>query len=554
MKLLQFARSRPFVLTARIVVGLAFLILVLQSVFRVPIIADDLYIFADWARQRLDFSWWTRLDLGQTTGTDRVLPVGRGLTPIWLDGMFGVGDLLHVSADAMWRAWRIVGITSGVVAAAAFATVWKLGHVGRRASGATRPSVRAPWLDDFTSWFLVLALVVGSFAQIHSLWGGDPITAYIYPSWGTCVLIFAYLALLRPALSQRDGLRSGYLAAGAVVGCLGVWFYELFIPAVVLGACAVSLLIIRNGLLRRTADAMRGGVAFLALVVVPAIAFLIPRTFGGSKVYGDAWYPGTQPDPTLGTLKAFWGAFVTSLPGSSWPRTDEAVGSFVGSQFVSVQLIVGIALLLAASAYLLRWTGGASDSRVVNASGRSWWRANGLIPRWWLGVLLALGASVGTILLQSVTARYQAELGGIVGNVYTFYATSSIGLAVIVALVILVLVRTLTPWVPAVALVLLGLAATQQVAANVRLQAVVANEWVPANRVMVTAFSTPPDESTDGERCAALRKWAQFPHPAYYRDNIGSNLARAYLLQYGVPFCAADPTPFAASKQVTGSG
>ena len=64
----------------RCVLGLGALVVLLRPVFRVPINADDLALFAAWAYKRHLEGWWSSLDPSVAFSMARVLPAGRALT------------------------------------------------------------------------------------------------------------------------------------------------------------------------------------------------------------------------------------------------------------------------------------------------------------------------------------------------------------------------------------------------------------------------------------------------------------------------------------------
>lgn len=528
--MIEFIRRRWVTNTLKVGVGLAFLFVTMRYVFKAPIIVDDFYLYVDWARRRATESFGSRLDLGGLFEAGRILPMGTGFTPVWLDSIYASADLIGVSPDVVWRSWRIIGVVLAVVAASAFAVAWRLRSPFTGCARAV--TGRAPWMDDLTTWFVVIAVATGSFIQLHSLWGNDPVSAYIYPAWGTCVLYFAYLAVLRPALREHGDLPAAALVLGAVVGVVGVWFYELFLPAIALAALAIVVVGVRRALRAGWGAGLRPATALLAFSVIPGIAFLIPRLSGPGTVSGDPMYSGTSYKLSGQSLETFWGALVTSFPGSSWQKSREFVGSLAATQGVSVQLMVTLILLIAFAWWLVRQQGAS----VVSASPRRLSRV------WVLGVLLGLGALAGPIAIQSVSSRWQDELGGGIGNVYTFWATASTAVALLVAMVVILLSDRRSPWPAAIAGTIIAAVAVMQVSVNVQVEQLT-QTYLPVNMPLIRALESDP-VTGDAQRCAAITALAAFPFPDYYKVGIGHSAVTAYKAEYGVPFCRAKPGIF----------
>ncbi len=540
--LVGFLCRRRVLNILRIVVALAFLGVMLRPVLRVPLINDDFYLYADWARQRLESSWWDRVDLGALFSATRALPVGSGLTPIWLDSIFQVADITGVPSDVVWRAWRLIGVVGVVASAAAFATTWGLARPRGVAWREWAPRGRAGWFDDFTLWFLAVSVMVGSFLQLHSVWDNDPVSAYIYPAWGTGALYFVFLALLRPALTSRKALASWSIAVGAIVGVIGVWFYELFLPALVIAALPIVIAALRAGILRRGMEVARLGVAFLGFVVIPGVAFLIPRLNGGGTVSGDPGYTGTSFAISGRSVTAFKNGVIDVLPGGNWRRAADQVGGVDAGNTLSVSLVVGLILLIAAAAWLIRQRVDG-DERLAPAPGDGWWARTTGVSVWWLvGILVTLGIAAGTIGIQSVSARWQESIASTLGNVYTFYPSAFVAAMTVIAVAVIALVRMRSPWPAFVVMTLIAAGAGQQFAANTKLTDLT-KVWLAPNVAMQAAFMSDP-ATGDAERCAAITQWDKFPWPTYYKWGIGYGLTSAWKAEHGTVFCSTQPEAF----------
>lgn len=541
--LLAFLRRRWVLNTLRLVIGLLFLTVMSRPVFRVPLINDDFYLYADWARQRLESSWWQRVNLGDLFSAGRVLPVGTGLTPIWLDSIFQVSNILNVAPDVVWRSWRVIGVIGTVGAGAAFATSWGLSRLRGAAWQDWAGRGRARWFDDYTMWFLTIAVMVGSFLQLHPVWDNDPVSAYIYPAWGTAALYFVFLALLRPALSRsRTTLASWSIAAGAVVGVVGVWFYELFLPSLAVAAVTIVVMAIRAGVLRRSMQAARLGVAFLAFVVIPGVAFLVPRLNGGGTVSGDPGYTGTSFAVSSRSTTAFKNGVIDVLPGGNWRRMADQVGGVDVGNVLSVGLVVGIILLLAAAGWLIRQRA-TGDAPARPAPGRTWiGRTLGISPWWLAGLLVALATGAGVIGIQSISARWQESIASTLGNVYTFYPTALVVAMMIIGSLLVGLLRLRTPWVGFAIMAIIAAGACQQIAGNIKLQELTA-VWVAPNVLMQQAYGSDP-ATGDAQRCAAITAWDGFPWPPYYKWGVGYGLTSAWTAAHGTPFCTTQPKAF----------
>ncbi len=542
LTLVTFLRRRWVLNALRVVIAVAFLLVTLRPVFNVPLINDDFYLYADWARQRLESSWWQRLNLGSLFSAGRVLPVGTGLTPVWVDSIFQVSNIVGVAPDLVWRSWRLIGIVSGVAFAAAFATTWGLARVRGMAWREWRPGTRLRWLDDYTMWFLGIALLVGSFIQLHSVWDNDPVSAYIYPAWGTCALYFVFLALLRPALTSSKALASWSIAVGAIVGVIGVWFYELFLPALVIAAVPIVIAALRAGVLRRGMEVARLGVAFLGFVVIPGVAFLIPRLSGGGAVSGDPGYTGTSVAISGRSVTAFKNGVINILPGGNWRRASDQVGGVDAGSTLSVSLVVGLILLIAAAAWLIRQRVDG-DERLAPAPGDGWWARTTGVSVWWLvGILVTLGIAAGTIGIQSVSARWQESIASTLGNVHTFYPSAFVAAMTVIAVAVIALVRMRSPWPAFVVMTLIAAGAGQQFAVNTKLTDLT-KVWVAPNVAMQAAFVSDP-ATGDAERCAAITQWDKFPWPLYYKWGIGYGLTSAWKAEHGTVFCSTQPEAF----------
>lgn len=517
--------------TARIVLAIIFLIVALRPVFRAPLIADDLYLFADWAARRNWTAWWAGLDPGVAFSASRSVPLGRGLTDGWLEGIFRAADLLGIAPDVVWRAWRIIGITLGVGALALFLTAWRC----ERALRWREQGRFATW----TTWLLLASLVVGATVQIHGLWSNDPVVSYVYPAWGTGVLAFLYLACMRGAISSRSRPRLWFGAIAGAVGIAGVWFYELFVPVVLVAALIVFAAAVTP--LRRRAW---GRVTHLALaagltVVLPLLAFLAPRLVGSATTIGDPTYTGTVPQFGAQAMRALAGAVASALPGASWARTVDATGPFAGSDVLSLGLVLLLVVLFAMAWFLIRV--GVTSASPVGVSERGEGATRSGLHAWWVPLCALVLLAVGTAGIQAITIKYQSELGGEIGRVYTFYAPAMLAVSGILAMGLGVTLSRRAVWPGVAALVLVGVFTTQQMAANIKLDAVLSSA-ASVNTGLVAAYGLPATPSTQGARCAAVLAWRAHGWPPYYGRDIEDSLARAYRVRTGKRLCPTLPS------------
>ncbi|MBC7678784.1 MAG: hypothetical protein H7233_07325, partial [Pseudorhodobacter sp.] len=206
-----------------------------------------------------------------------------------------------------------------------------------------------------------------------------------------------------------------------------------------------------------------------------------------------------------------------ALPGAGWRLS----WAYVGGPDL---LFAPLAVLLMITAVL-----------VVLGRGTQLGREGGRLSRAWLLVLAPLVYGVGATVIQTSTAKVQAEVST-VGMVYTFYAISASALAALLTLALLLAPRRALrkPWVAGpVAAVLVAVVLVQTlVNATISVEHNSTNQ--PQSRALIQAYS---DELPEPQRCAALRSWTELLLPDYYEADMVAGLQSAYQHFHGEPFC-----------------
>ena len=499
--------------TVTVVCYLVVSAIVLAPVLASPVLADDLFnpfgqfdVAGGGLPAALDYAW-----AGATEGSSfRIVgnPIGAAYNWLWLS----VAARLGVSLTTFFAVTKFVVF---VAVAASIAWSWQqLANLARRRPIAFR---------DAMIW---VSLTLFSTVQIHAIWSNDPVANYPLAGYVPAALGFLVIGAAARLAVRRTWRAAGVATVAAVVA---VTYYEMNIGAV-MGATALLLASVVD-------DRQRQGRWHPGFIASSAVVPLVPACIVayGRSVTGDqaTTYAGTTVRLD-GAPATFMRGVVSSLPGSSWRLSIDALGGQIGLVF----FVFGTTLLVASA---VRW----------------WWAQPAAVPvdaisdpgpdpdpgsapdgRGSLLLVVAAGIAVATyaafsLALQSITVKVQDEAPA-VGYVYTWFAMTSSA----VALGLAVVGRQLLGRRPAgtVRFVVLALATSLlfvQNTVNWRLAEQLTTSY-GANRRLIDAFD---DAVPVADRCAALVQWTSIRWPGYYEDGIVDGLQESFEYYFSEPFC-----------------
>ena len=530
------------------VVYLCVSVVLLYPILASPVMADDLFNpYGQFAtagpgfNAAVEFGWKGSVE----GGSFRILGTVSGSVYNWL--WLASAGRLGIDPGVFFAVTKYVVL---VASAASLAWCWQglAEYTGR--------SIR------FRSAFVWVSLVLFSTLQIHALWSNDPVANYPLAGYGAASVGFCLIGATARMARRPDTVRIALTSLGAVAAVL---YYELNIGAV-LGA--FTLMVAAWWIARRSQRrlARRLLIAGVSVAGVPALVVAFGRTVTGQQ---SATYAGTSIRLS-GAGATFIRGAITSLPGTAWQRSIDALG---GELKVVLFSFGTVALCLAAVAWWLTFddpgrarssedqrahadvevdtvSDGADGSGEPDADGgplrdRS---LDGLVwdPLPNRAVWILRAASVCAVVLyacfalalQSITVKVQDEAPGL-GYVYTWYAITSSA----VALGLAVMARSAWARRHGVgARVLLAVAvsvALVQSTVNWRLtERLVVNY---GNNVrLVSAFD---DDVRVEQRCAVLLHWRATQWPDYYEQGVTDGISEAFAAYFGESFCPLIESP-----------
>jgi hypothetical protein len=370
------------------------------------------------------------------------------------------------------------------------------------------------WAHTSPPSYLVLSiagLVALSNLQIHALWSNDPVIAYPVASWFTAIVGLAYLSHLL-YLCELQSKRLIHALISLAISLVGVLSYELMISYLLTGLIYVSWY---SWTIRKSSNfpfrdtAIRAFGALGGLLVIGAA--LLFKIVNGTTTYGGT---DISTPSTLG-FKQFVYANLPWLPLANLSKsvnslpTRDVDWSSVGTTLVAA---VGLAVLVGTSARPLarqQWTRGYRVAVLI------------------IGLLPGLTA---TLILLS-TQKYQAELSGGLGSVYTNYAMFFSGVVFVGAC----LLSASNFGALARSAVLTGLVGICFVQWSV-------NSWSlteirSARKWTVELLNQLDRKSTNQQRCQSLDSLRNLSFPDYYVSAIASSLQSSHKASHGIPYC-----------------
>lgn len=497
------------------VVYLAVTVVVLYPVLATPVIADDLFNpfgqFDDAGPgpgSAVRFGWQ-----GATEGASfRIVgnPFGALYNWLWLT----LGARLGLSLTTLFAVTKLVVF---IAAAAAIAWAW------RRASVLySRQPLGFPPAFGWTSLMLFGSL------QIHAGWSNDPVADYPLAGYAAAALGFVTIGTAAQLAHSRRTVHAGTAVLAAAVA---VTYYEMNVGAVVGATVLLAAAIVAD--VRRSRFDLAFLIKAVAVPVVPASLVIIGRFVTGDSA---STYSGTTIRLD-GAATTFARSLVTSLPGSSWPRSIDHLGGQLGVVF----FVFGTLLLVILT---VRWSqqngaagGPSGDAPPVDRhptyaeqddTGRP-----GADARFGASFVAAVVIyAMFAISVQAITVKVQDEAPGI-GYVYTWYAMSSSAVALFLAMAARRVASSPVTLATVVAVVVASSFLFVQNTVNWRLSEQL-NQSFGANRRLLDAYD---DSVPVEERCATLVQWTSIRWPDYYEDGILDGLQEAFTHYFDEPFC-----------------
>ena len=357
--------------------------------------------------------------------------------------------------------------------------------------------------------YIVLLVVLGSI-QVHGYWSNDPVVSYPVASWALCVIGFLYLSILVRALNPSIWPSRIYPILAIIFSFVGILTYELFFAFLISGFCFVMLSILRSRQLNRY---------FLVLSFAGVIApMFIMVTSQFIRMNKGSVYGGTEIVLNTASLpKIVFIALVSCLPLANLQLTDQLLQH--GRVTVS-QLFISSGVLL--------FICGSIARRIRDKSQLAHYRYVTV------NVFSISSVWIFSTVLIILTPKYQSELSGIFGKVYTNYAPSWLAIALLISILVSVTISKV-PRIAAQFIVLLLLfAGVYQVSANLRQISVLQRDssW---SKPLLSLLESPIRENAS--RCNQLNFLFSIPLPEYYQNFIYDGIQSAYSGTYGVPYC-----------------
>jgi len=387
--------------------------------------------------------------------------------------------------------------------------------------GAGKRTVPGYW-----SLFAASAAVTACTLQIHAPWSNDPVVSYAPAGYGSAALGFGLLALVLRASDPRRGWSWTVAATALAITC--VWYYEMLVAAIAASGVVLGLLLLTARGQGARAERLRCSALLGAVVVLPAVQFLLSRRLVSEQTAAAA-YEGTSVSVGAQALQTWVTGMLGTLPTAAWPF----VLGETGGLHVTGAAIGLAALLFVGTALLLRLM------RHQASEGPSTRRPAVMAV---VGLLVFSGLSTAT---HSVTVKYIAEIRE-VGNVYLFYAVGALVTAVLLGWWLLRATQSrrgravLLGLAPVFGLLVLG-----QAAVNLAVAREVQVESTPWNGPLA-AVSVEPG-SDPAVRCDVLAAWRAEPWPGYYLNSVSDSVRANFERSFGKPFC---PPELAAARGI----
>lgn len=475
-------------------------IVLLYPVLAAPVMADDLFnpygqfdVAGPGFAAAVDFGW----DGSTQGGSFRILGTVTGAVYNWL--WLSSAAWLGLDPAVFFAVTKYF-----VLVLCAAAVGWCWGGLSEYCGRSIR----------FRTAFVWVSFMLFSTVQIHAMWSNDPVASYPLAGYGAAALGFVLIGAAARLARRRSPLG---IALTALVALAGVLYYELNIGAVLasFGLLAVAWWQARRG---RRSGAGSIAVAGFVIAGLPAASVLFGRTVTGEQ---STSYAGTTIRLS-GAVSTFARGAITSLPGTAWHRSIDALGGRLGVVF----FVFGtVALCLCAGWW---WLTSGDDAEPTESTEPTLMSLLSVVS-----CVLAVAVSAAFALaLQSVTIKVQDEAPG-VGYVYTWYAMTSsavaLGLAVVARMLWVRRGGTAARLALAVGVSVLFVQST----VNWRLTEQLVVDY-GINLRLIGAFD---DEVPAVQRCAALLRWQETAWPEYYEQGLTDGISEAFHFYFDEPFC-----------------
>lgn len=371
-------------------------------------------------------------------------------------------------------------------------------------------------------WFAIVyplfAAVFIAGLQLHTVWSQDPVSSYPIPGWGSTALALTYTGLVGRSLFAETGQRRRAIVAASIVGCLAVLTYEMFLAA--LAASTIILLVI---LVIPPYPVARKRIVLAALIPAPiilgvhalqiAVRLQLPQDYSGTA-FG-------FPALVLPTLR---GSLLSLMPLTNGPRAMEFTTLDADSEIGTVAFPVAAtaALLILYIWSQSRYRGATPGNSRIGSTRLTLFIAN-------LGLM-----AVASTAMFSVSSKYQMELGGVVGNIYLWYAMAWTALSLALACGLVLVTHMLRlPFTVFLSVFLLILCIVQW-EINAKVISASYREFGWTNRVIDSLR----EDITTRELCNILAVTSTYVSPKSYIAEIELGLQRAQGLAPGEINCS----------------
>lgn len=499
--------NRFWVVISRLFVFLFITFLIIfgsASIFRAPIIADDLRVLTEGLADLSEASNFTDLiliaiqNVKASTGFHHIMPIA-GLVA-FLENSF-VYLFINVITDPLLL-FSILRSFWHVFAVAAM-SLFISGFVSKNNASKFR---------NFIIFYIIAGIGFISLTQIHSAWKEAPIASYGLHGSGIAGIGFLYLHAIHQN-ARNPVTKSSRTLGVVIIGIIGTLTYEMFVAPLIAGIVFFYYLKHQS----KDENQFKFNSSGFYSVIVPAMVFFLAnfvRLLFPEKNY----YDGTQ----VGDLSQIIPNFVSGVYGSL-PLTylGTAVGQ-VGFQPVSLETnlfyLISVALLILIFFFELgknRFEGIEITLRNRNA----------------IRLVLILLWLTSTLSFM-FSAKYQRELGVSIGTVYIFYAVGNLAIIGIISIWAVGKNKIATVSLLS-SLIAIGLFTNTYNYALV--DKIETNTTIISYTKMYSSFY---DESLiNPKRCELLSNLRASNLPEYYKNSLIQNFQTFYFNEFGKPFC-----------------
>lgn len=493
------SRRRRYLLGWLAAVSLTFVGLIPTVVS--PVLGDDLVVIAEGFAARTSgqsVAQYATSYAELMIAGGHVLPVGGFLTALQVS-LVEILSRTGLSVSIGWGLSRVTLIIASLVALAVTLAFWMSRVIDR-------PSKSSFGANSLLVFLLSSSVFIGTL-QIHGAWSQDPVLSYALASWGTPALGLIYFLLAGALLRKRNPI---LLLTGLVtLGIVGFLLYEPFIVAVGAGYVAVLLQVLLSQPNR--AQWVRLGL-FTGVTLIVSGLFALVQAW---RLTQPSDYSGTQAGFRDMIIPTWITGFLSSVPLASTPLALQETELIAAPIYIFGPILVS--LLLALGAYrMLRSPGG------LQLTTRS-----AIPPATFLLLLWA-----GTSLMFATSSKYQLEIGTQLGRTYLFYATGTLAVCGLIAIVLLWLAQRHTRAVIALVVVLVVVAGFQW-SINARAMKSIENTY-GWTRTAADSLVEPIDVES---RCSVTERLQESDIPEFYRRGTINGLTSTFRNQFAQSYC-----------------